>query len=176
MNTLSIPTSPSLTVVCFPKPAAEPVVTLIAELALRGPVTVLDGGNCFPAYHLIRLIRGRIPDPSAALQHTFVRRAFTCYQMLALLEGTPALPQPYILLDLLTTFYDEQIPVQEVRRLLDGCLRQIERLCQKSPVLVTATPPHNAERAFLVEQLCARANQLFALELPASPLLQPALF
>ena len=148
----------------------------MAELAVRGPLTVLDGGNRFPAYHLIRLIRSRVPDPSTALQHTFLRRAFTCYQMLALLEGTPALPQPYVLLDLLATFYDEQIPIQEVRRLLDGCLREVERLCRTSPVLVTTTPPPTAERAFLVEQLCAHAGQLFAVDVPALPLLQPALF
>lgn len=148
---------------------------VMAELAVRGPLTVLDGGNHFPAYHMIRLIRNRIPDPTSALQHTFVRRAFTCYQMLALLEGIPALPQPYILLNLLATFYDEQIPIQEVRRLLDGCLHEIERLCRTSPVLVTTTPPPTAERAFLVEQLCAHAGQLLAVEVPALLLLQPAL-
>jgi hypothetical protein len=79
-------------------------------------------------------------------------------------------------LDLLATFYDEQISVQEVRRLLDGCLREVERLCRTSPVLVTTTPPPTAGRAFLVEQLCARVGQLFAVDVPALPLLQPALF
>ena len=176
MDILPIPQSHSLTVFCGSGRSIEPVAQVMAELALRGPLTVLDGGNRFPAFHLIRLISSRIPDPSSILQHTFVRRAFTCYQMLALLEGTPALPQPYILLDLLATFYDEQISVQEVHRLLDGCLRQVERLCQTSPVLVTTTPPPTAERAFLAEQLCARAGQLFAVDVPALPLLQPTLF
>ena len=176
MDILPLPQPHSLTVFCASGRSFEPVVQIMAELAVRGPLTVLDGGNRFPAYHLIRLIRSRLPDPSTALQHTFVRRAFTCYQMLALLEGTSALPQPYILLDLLATFYDEQISIQEVRRLLDGCLHEIERLCLTSPVLVTTTPPPTAERAFLVEQLCAHAGQLFAVEVPALPLLQPTLF
>jgi hypothetical protein len=177
MDILPIPQPHSLTVFCASGRSIEPVTQeVMSELAVRGPLTVLDGGNRFPAYHLIRLIRSRVPDPSTALQHTFLRRVFTCYQMLALLEGTPALPQPYILLDLLATFYDEQISIQEVRRLLDGCLREVERLCRTSPVLVTATPPPTAERAFLVEQLCARAGQLFAVDVPALPLLQPTLF
>ncbi len=176
MDILPLPPPRSLTVFCAPGGSLEPVAQVMAELALRGPLTVLDGGNRFPAYHLIRLISGRIFDPSSVLQHTFIRRAFTCHQVLAMLEGTLTLPQPCILLDLLATFYDEQVPVQEVRRLLDGALRQVERLCQVSPVLVTATPPHTTGRAFLLEQLCARADQLFALELPASPPLQPALF
>ncbi len=176
MDILPLPSPRSLTVFCTSGRLIEPVAQVMAELALRGPLTVLDGGNRFPAYHLIRLISGRISDPSPVLQHTFIRRAFTCYQMLALLEATPGLPQPYIILDFLTTFYDEQIPIQEVRRLLDGCLGQIERLCQASPVLVTTTPPRTTERTFLVEQLCARANHLYAVELPISPPLQPALF
>jgi len=108
MDILPLPQPHSLTVFCG-SGRSEPVAQVMAELALRGPLTILDGGNRFPAYHLIRLIRGRTPDPSAVLQHTFVRRAFTCYQMLVLLEGTPALSQPYILLDLLATFYDEQV-------------------------------------------------------------------
>jgi hypothetical protein len=33
--------------------------TLLAELVLRGPVTVLDGGNRFPAYRIAREIRKR---------------------------------------------------------------------------------------------------------------------
>ena len=176
MDILPLPQPHSLTVFYASGRSIEPVAQVMAELALRGPLTVLDGGNRFPAYHLIRLICNRSPDPSIALQHTFVRRAFTCYQMLALLEGTPALPQPYILLDLLATFYDEQIPIPEVRRLLDGCLHEVERLCLTSLVLVTTTPPPTAERAFLVEQLCARAGQLFTVDVSALPLLQPALF
>ncbi|MGB8214134.1 MAG: hypothetical protein WCE68_11295 [Anaerolineales bacterium] len=175
MDTLPIPLPYSLTVFCG-SGRSEPVAQVLAELAVRGPLAILDGGNRFPAYHLIRLIRSRTPDPAAALQHTSVRRAFTCYQMLAMLEGTPALPQPYVILDLLTTFYDEQVPLPEVRRLLEGCLRQVERLCRTSPVLVTASPPPSAERAGLVEQLCERASQLYAVEMPALPLLQPALF
>jgi len=176
MDILPIPSPHSLTVFCTSGRSIEPVAQVMAELAVRGPMTVLDGGNRFPAYRLIRLICSRSPDPSTTLQHTFLRRAFTCYQMSALLEATPALPQPYILLDLLATFYDEQIPVREVGRLLDGCLRQIERLCQASPVLVTVSPPPTTERAFLVEKICAQAAQLYAIELPALPLVQPALF
>jgi hypothetical protein len=176
MDILPLPQPHSLTVFCASGRSFEPVVQVMVELAVRGPLTALDGGNRFPAYQLIRLIRSRIPDPTTALQHTYARWAFTCYQMLALLVGTPALPQPYILLDLLATFYDEQIPAQEVRRLLDGCLCELERLCRTSPVLVATTPPPTAERAFLVEQLCAHAGQLFAVDVPALPLLQPTLF
>jgi hypothetical protein len=78
MDILPLPQPHSLTVFCATGRSIEPVTQVMAELAVRGPLTVLDGGNRFPAYHLIRLIRSRVPDPSTALQHTFLRRAFTC--------------------------------------------------------------------------------------------------
>ena len=176
MDILTLPPTHTLTVLCAPTPAGEPVIELIARLALHGPLTVLDGGNCFPAYRLIRAVRGRTEDLSGVLGRIFLRRAFTCHQMLALLEGTPARPQPYILLDLLATFYDEQVPEAESRRLLEGCLRQVERLAQVAPLLVTVTLPRTPERSAFVEQVCNRAVQLYIPELPAPQSAQPALF
>jgi hypothetical protein len=176
MNTLPIPMPRTLTVYCAPRGGGEPVTQLIAELALRGPVTVLDGGNCFPAYRLLRLLRLRSADPATAARRVCIRRAFTCYQMLALLEGIPALPQPCLLLDPLSTFYDEQVPAAEITRLLEGCLRQLGRLRQAAPLLVALSPAHTPERASLVDDICSRADTLYSLELPAPQVLQPVLF
>ena len=175
METLPIPLSRSLTVFCAPTANGEPVSQLIAELALRGPVTILDGGNCLPVYRLLRLLRLRLPDIAAAAGRIFVQRAFTCYQMLALLENAPALPQPHLLLDPFATFYDEQVPLPEVRRLLEGCLRQLERLRQLAPVLVALPPAHGEERLFLVEQVCAIADRLYVTEFSPALVYQPAL-
>ena len=50
------------------------------------------------------------------MKRIFIRRAFTCFQMQALLDNTPSLPQPHIILDLLATFYDEQVPEREINR------------------------------------------------------------
>jgi hypothetical protein len=175
MDTFTLPAR-TLTVLCSPAAAPEPVVELLAMLALRGPVTVLDGGNCFPAYRLARTIASQAPDLAAVMQRVFVCRAFTCHQMLSLLEGAPSLPQACLLLDPLATFYDDQVPEQEVRRLLAGCLRQMKRLAQKAPVLITLPPPRTKERAFLARQVCECASQLYTFEMPEAPPQQPALF
>jgi hypothetical protein len=175
MNILPIPVPRTLTVYCAPHGGGEPVTQLLAELALRGPVTILDGGNRFPAYHLLRLLHLGSLDPAAAARRMCVRRAFTCYQVLALLEDTPALPQPCLLLDPLSTFYDEQIPAAEVTRLLESCLRQVKRLCQAAPLLVALFPAPTPERACLIERVCSCADTLYSLELPAPQVLQPAL-
>ena len=64
---------------------------LIAELALRGPVTVLDGGNCFPAYRIAQFIRSKSLQVEAISRRIFMQRAFTCYQMEAVItEKLPA--------------------------------------------------------------------------------------
>ena len=175
MDILPAITTGSFTVVCAQHSAREQITSVIAELALRGPVTVLDGGNRFQAYRVAHLIRKRTTDVRRAAERLFIRRAFTCYQMLALLEGTPARPQPYLLLDLLATFYDDHVPTRKASRLLDACLTQLERLRRMAPVAITLAPPLLEERAFLVERVCAQADKLFTLELPTPEPYQPEL-
>jgi len=154
----------------------EPLSVLAADLALRGPLTVLDGGNRFQPYRVARLLRQQTVDINRAAKHLFIRRAFTCYQVLAMLEGAPALCQPYLVLDLLATFYDEHVRAPEASRLLDLCLRELERLCRLAPVVISLAPPLLAERVFLLEQVCARAGRVLVQPEPIETVSQPALF
>jgi len=165
----------ALLVVCAPHAAREPAARLTAELALQGSVTVLDGGNRFQPYRVAQLLRQKTVEVNRAAKRIFIRRAFTCTQMLALLENTPSFRQPYLLLDLLGTFYDDHIPAHEARRLLDCCLRQVERLGQFAPVVVTLAPPLVPERAFLVELVCARAERVLTQDVPIPAITQPPL-
>jgi hypothetical protein len=166
-----------LIVICTPSAGREQVAALTAELAICGAVTVLDGGNRFPAYQVMRMLRRRTPNILPTAGRIFLRRAFTCHQMLALLESTHSLHQPYIVLDLLATFHDVKVPDEEVSRLLDRCLVQLERLSLEAPVLVSlAPPPTNAERRFLFERVCARGDRLIDIQIPYPVVTQPALF
>ena len=166
----------ALIVVCAPHAAREPVALLSAELAGGGPLTVLDGGNRFQPYRVAQLLRQQTTQVDSAAKRLFIRRAFTCYQMLALLEDTPALRQPYIILDLLATFYDEHVNEREARRLLDKCLLEVERLVRFAPLVVTLAPPLVAERAFLLELVCARAERVVMPEMPLATPCQLVLF
>jgi hypothetical protein len=134
---------------------------LIAELALRGPVTVLDGGNCFPAYRIAQLIRRKSLQVDSISKHIFVRRAFTCYQMVNLLESTPLFGYPQLILGLLTTFQDDQVKPAEADRLLTLCLSHIERLCLVAPVAITLEPAILAEKEFLLKRVCEQADEIF---------------
>jgi hypothetical protein len=163
-------------VICSPSAAREQIAALIAELALCSAVTVLDGGNRFPAYQIMRMLRRRTPNILPTANRVFLRRAFTCHQMLALLESTPSLAQPYLILDLLATFCDENVPTAEVSRLLDRCLAQLDRLRMGAPVIVSLAPFPQGERLFLFERVCARGDQLLQIEIPYPLVTQPSLF
>lgn len=166
----------TLAVVYAPGAARETISRLTAALALRGQVTVLDGGNRFQSYRVAQMLRKKTPLVESAAKNIFIRRAFTCYQVLALLEGTPALRQPCLVLDLLATFYDEHVSEREARRLLAACLRELERLCRGAPVVVSLSPPLVPERTFLVEMVCIRADRLLTPETPVRVETQLSLF
>ena len=151
-------------------------MTLIAELGLRGAVTIMDGGNRYRPYQVAKLLRTKTVDISTAANRLFSRRAFTCYEMNTLLSSTPSLNQPYLILDLLNTFYDDHVPAYEADRLLKSCLAQIQRLGLSGPVVVTLAPPLAEERGFLLEQVCRQADKVIIKEVPICQSTQPSLF
>ncbi|GER79098.1 conserved hypothetical protein [Candidatus Denitrolinea symbiosum] len=176
MDILPVLKTGKLIVLYSPHAACEESMHLIAELGLRGPVTILDGGNRYRPYQIAMLIRRKTVQVNAVANRLFSRRAFTCYEMNTLLASTPAMKHPYVILDLLQTFYDDHVPAQEVRRLLASCLEQIERLLLSAPVVVTLAPPLVAERAFLLDLVCQKADEVLVKEEPTPQVIQPVLF
>ncbi len=111
-------------------------------------------------------LRRHTADLRAALGRIRLSRAFTCYQMAALLEETPAQAQPTLVLDMLSTFYDEDVRIEEASHLLKGCLAELRRLAQAGPLVVSAKQPpeacaDRAARASLLEQLRSAAAQVW---------------
>ncbi len=169
MNILPVLQTGRLIALFAPHAAREESMTLIAELALRGAVTVLDGGNRFMPYRVAQLLRRKTVDIVSVSKRIFLRRAFTCYEMNSLLADTPAFPQPYIILDLLNTFYDDHVPLHEACRLLKCCMDQVNRLRRSAPVVLTLAPGPVEERAFLIEEVCGEAERVYTLEADTSP-------
>lgn len=153
----------------------EIMTNLVARLAQTGPVQVLDGGNCFDLYSVVRAVRTQVPAQDSFLERIHVARAFTCYQMLTLLEETPAQPVPVLVLELLSTFRDENIPIVERQRLLKVCLSNLDRLSQHVPVAASAYPPREKQSEVLLEMLEQTVNQIWHFE-SSTPTIQPSLF
>jgi hypothetical protein len=111
----------------------ERLPACIAQLALEGPIVVLDGGMLFNAYRVVMAAHGE----TRLLNRIRFARAFTCYQMVALLERTPAEETCVVILDLLSTFQDENVPANERMRLLKICLPHLTRLSRARGALVS---------------------------------------
>jgi len=176
MDILPVLKTGKLIVVYAPDAARTESMTLIAELGLRGAVTILDGGNRYRPYQVATFLRRKTVDISSAANRLFSRRAFTCYEMNTLLSSTPSLKQPCLILDLLKTFYDDHVSIHEADQLLKSCLGQIQRLVISGPVVVTLAPPLAKERSLLLEQVCAQADEVLIKEAPATEFIQPTLF
>ena len=109
----------------------------LGRMAERGPLLVLDGGNQFNAYVVSRAVRGR----SEVLERIRVSRAFTCYQMVSLLEEIPATSTPVVCLDFFSTFFDESLPSRERQRLLETCIPHFARLGKSAGLMVAVSVP-----------------------------------
>jgi hypothetical protein len=150
--------------------ARETMAEVIARLALRGPVAVMDGGNLFDPYRVARQVRRQTYELDSALQRISLRRAFTCYQMAVLLAQAPAEACPQVALGLMTTFYDENVAEGESRRLLAACLSHLQRLSRQAPVVVSASPPvvEQGEQMALWDMLLEVMDNVLAPQPPAT--------
>jgi hypothetical protein len=86
--------------------------------------------------------------------------------MVALLVQTPTSQAPTLVLDLLSTFYDENVPLLERLRLLEQSLAQLRRLSQPAPVVVSAAGSPADPSGELLARLEAEADHVLRLEPP----------
>ena len=152
----------------------EQMLACIATLALEGPVLVLDGDMLFNVYKVVMAAHGQ----TRILNHIRFARAFTCYQMVTLLEHTPAEEACVVVLDLLSTFQDENVTVSERIRLLKTCLPHLTRLSRARGALVSvglpeSMPPESRPLFHLLEE---EAAQVYEWQAPVLPERTPRLF
>ena len=115
MDALSLPLSNHMLLVVGTRAVSDAMLDLTARMALRKPsgvcsIRVVDGGNLFNAYEVARAICRQMTAQAeashgpgygdlsmdGALRRIHLSRAFTCYQMVTLLEETPLEVEPQI--------------------------------------------------------------------------------
>jgi hypothetical protein len=149
MELITLTHAPSLQLLIAPSSLQREVsLEFIAELVQAGPVRVLDGGNRFDLLSLNRELRRRELALYTALERVRVARAFTCYQMATMLEEPAPEGIPTLVLNLLSTFQDENASLPERLRLLEICLHSLRKNARHSPVLVIIHP-QPSEQPFL---------------------------
>ena len=120
---------------------------LIIELALTSSVKLLIGGNRYDHYGINYALAAASRHYEKILDnHISLSRAETCYQMVELLIHTQADQTPSLVLDLLVTFYDENVPEQDVNQLLFEAILQFRRLSQQTVVVISAHSRQNRPR------------------------------
>jgi len=161
-----------LTLLAAPRTTLSSLLpVLIARLALNGGLRVLDGGNRFNAYQTSRELRRQTENLTQVLERIQIARAFTCYQMTALLFETGSMKTPTLVLDLLVTFGDESVRLAERQRLLRSAMRQLKYLACAAPLAVTLATPSTVEST-LVRQLVETADHTWTIK---TPQIQPPL-
>ncbi len=162
-----------LHLVIAPHRAQRQMMTILtARLALTGRVRLLDAGNCFDGYGLARQLRQQTSYWQQALERVSVARAFTCYQVETLLTESVSDFSPVLILNLLDTFYDENVKLVERLRLLETSLAEIKRLCRLASVAVSTNQPQPGQPGELLEKLAGASGQVWRFEepLPTGPL------
>lgn len=149
-------------------PDHEPLLEMVARLALGGPLQVVVGGNRFNAHRLARLMRRHTVRVDETLARVQVARPFTCYQTITLLAQTGA-STPLLVLDLLVPFTDDSLSDTESFRLLALAVAHLRRCALRVPVLVTAQPVLAPARQGLTAVLQKAADQVIQYQPPPAP-------
>lgn len=176
---LALPLANELLVVFGSHAGGRRMLDLAARLTLRGPVYLLDCGNRSNMYHVAKELRTLTSDPVGMLKNIRLSRAFTCYQVLSLLEKLQPEPGvPVLILDLLSTFMDESVHLDESVMLFEKTLQCISHLV---PVVVSAKPllSISSPRLVLLGMLKRQATHIWeelSLDPPPPVEYQPALF
>ncbi len=120
----------------------------------RARVLVVDAANRFDPYALVREARRRGLSSRAALKRVQVARAFTCHQLVRLLqeELAPRLAPGSLVVVLgpVSLFYDEQVPLAERRRLFQEVVKTLTAIkpCHALLLLQPLLPRGATNRQF----------------------------
>jgi hypothetical protein len=159
------------------------VQSLVSLLCVRGQlppqlgglgsnVVFIDGGNTFRLYQVARLARLHQLDPKKALKRIYLSRAFTAYQMTALiLEKLKETVKRYnakiaIVSDVAGFFLDRDVPEYEARRVYSQVAAYLSNFAKENNIALIATyPPHKESKrnSFLQAVTCGKANVVISL-------------
>lgn len=132
-----------------PRVAVEPILELLyaGSARARGRISLLEGANRFHPYRIAELGRAFGVDPGDVLHRIRLARAFTAYQMVALVDGWAAEARrhpPTLLVghDLPALFAADEIPADERAALLRRVARTLGEVAHDvgAPLLLTLEP------------------------------------
>jgi hypothetical protein len=136
---------------------------------LNSTAIFVDGGNTFNPYSISAIAQEFGLDPKPALERVFVSRAFTAYQLSAIILETleEALKQYrsklVLLSDLTGLFLDKDVPTREAFELFSKAVTYLSDLTIRRNVIVVATCfpfEHSRRHVFLESILLGKASKV----------------
>ena len=152
------------------------VTELIASMALGGPLHLVAGSEWVPGYDLARRLRRSVTHIETVLARVQLARAFTCYQLLDLLASIRPESAPVLVLDILHTFYTDDIPLEVRRRVLEKCISHLQHLALARPVAVLAQRAASEDYPRFYTMLARLADEVYEMEAVQPAVSQPGLF
>ena len=140
---------------------------------LGSNVVFIDGANTFRLYQITRLARLHQLDPKQVLDRICISRAFTAYQMAALilqkLENAVKTCNAKLLIisDIAAMFLDKDVQEEEAKRIYSQVTTHLSNFAREHQVIIVATyPPHedNKRNLYLQTLTSGRANVVIALK------------
>jgi len=134
---------------------------------LKSSAVYVDGGNVFNPYAVSAIAQEYGLDPKSTLERIFVSRAFTAYQLSALIfeKLEDALKQYrsrlVLISDITSLFLDRDVPTKEAIEVFNKAVIYLSDLAVKRNAIVVATSfPHQGSRrrVFLESLLFGRTG------------------
>jgi len=140
---------------------------------LGSNVVFIDGANTFRLYQITRLARLHQLDPKQVLDHIYISRAFTAYQMAALIlqkleDAIKTCNAKLIIIsDIPAMFLDKDVQEEEAKRIYSQVTTRLSKFTREQQAITIATyPPHEDSRRniYLQALTAARANVILGLK------------
>lgn len=139
---------------------------------LNSRAVYIDGGNTFDPYTVSAIAREYDLEPKTVLENIFISRAFTAYQLTALIfeKLQKALKRHRsklaLVSDVAGLFLDRDVPKVEGRDLFIKMTRYLSDVAEKGTVVVASyfPRPYSSRNLFLESVLFGRANTMIGIK------------
>jgi hypothetical protein len=140
---------------------------------LGSNVVFIDGASTFRLYQITRLARLHQLDPKQVLDRIYISRAFTAYQMAALIlqkleDAVKTCNAKLVIIsDIPAMFLDKDVQEEEAKSIYSQVTTRLSNFTRKQQVVTIATyPPHEDSRrnVYLQAVTAARANVILSLK------------
>jgi hypothetical protein len=153
------------------------IAELIATMAIRESFSIVAGSEWLPLYDVARHLSYQTNDFKRIMDQVRLARAFTCYQLLDILNHTPPVREPLLVVNGLHPFYDADVQPDVRSRVLEACVRRLDDLSYARPIAVIVEHEEAVEYETYFPKLAAIADRILPLaDLEEEPAVQLRMF